>query len=162
MEVVVTLCPHCNVPPPITHLVLSLSFFPPFLILTTMAPRSTRPNSRSNIPVTRKHGESDPNEPPKKRKTRQGKGGSDNERMAQDTVNIECKVENIVNIERSGRRAARRTTKATYVFLSLFSFFYYHFYFFLTNGYIFCYSKPLSPKTRRLRHSQVVVNPSLG
>jgi hypothetical protein len=42
-----------------------------------MAPRTARPHSRSSAPVTRKRGESDPNEPPKKRKTRHSKGGSD-------------------------------------------------------------------------------------
>ena len=116
-----------------------------------MAPRSTRPNSRSNAPVTRKRGESDPNEPPKKRKTRQSKGGTDDESMAQDTVNIERKVENTVNVERSGRRAARRMTKAWYVFLSLFSFFIIiTFTFFFTNGYIFCYSKTTVAKNKEV------------
>ena len=69
---------------------------------TTMAPHSTRPNSRSNARVTRKRGESDPNEPPKKRKTRQSKGASDDE----PNVVVEDN-----NIERSVEKPARRTRK---------------------------------------------------
>jgi hypothetical protein len=76
-----------------------------------MAPRSTRPNSRSNAPVTRKRGESDPNEPPKKRKTRHSKGGSDDDR----------KVEDDGEDERNVGKSARRTKKGRYVdFLDLF------------------------------------------
>ena len=44
-----------------------------------MAPRSTRPNHRSSAPATRKRGESDPNQPPKRRKTRQSKGETEEE-----------------------------------------------------------------------------------
>jgi hypothetical protein len=38
---------------------------------------STRPNNHSSAPTTRKRGESDPNVPPKKCKTRHSKGDSD-------------------------------------------------------------------------------------
>ena len=89
-----------------------------------MAPRSTRPNSHSNAPVTRKHGESDPNEPPKKRKTRHSKGGSDNDR----------KVEDDAEVERNVGKSARRTKKGRYVDLSTFfllsSLFFFVFFFF--------------------------------
>ena len=44
-----------------------------------MAQRTTHRHSRSSAPVTRKRGESDPNEPPKKRKTRHSKGGESDE-----------------------------------------------------------------------------------
>jgi hypothetical protein len=58
-----------------------------------MAPRSTRPQSRSSAPVTRKRGESDPNEPPKKRKTRHSKGESDevDERKEGEGASVEVK-----------------------------------------------------------------------
>ena len=153
MEVVVTLCPHCNMPLPITHLVLSLSFFPLFSHLNHHgSPLYSSQLSFQHTSNTQR-GESDPNEPPKKQNTRQSKGGSDDE----------CKVENTVNIKRSGRRAATRMTKAQYVFLSLFSFFLLSLLlFFLLTVIFFVIVKPPSPKTRRLRHSQVVVNPSLG
>jgi hypothetical protein len=57
-----------------------------------MAPRSTRPNVRSNAPATRKRGESDANEPPKKRKTRHSKGGSEDNRDGEDVDVIEREV----------------------------------------------------------------------
>jgi hypothetical protein len=66
-----------------------------------MAPRSTRPNSRSNAQATRKRGESDPNEPPKRRKTRQSKGGSDEESKAEDDGNVE---RNVKKPARSGKK----------------------------------------------------------
>ena len=56
-----------------------------------MAPRSTRPNVRSKAPATRKRGESDPNVAPKKQKTRQSKGSED-ERKAEDTDNVDREV----------------------------------------------------------------------
>lgn len=59
------------------HVTLS-SYHP---ISPIMAPRSTRPASRSApAPLsTRKRGESDANEPPKRRRTRHSKGGSDDD-----------------------------------------------------------------------------------
>jgi hypothetical protein len=71
-----------------------------------MAPRSTRPNSRTNPPVTRKRGESDPNEPPKRRKTRNSRGATDDEREAGEDDDEQRKVV----------KGARRVVKARYVF----------------------------------------------
>ena len=48
-----------------------------------MAPRTTRQKPAS-ARITRKRGESDPNEAPKKRKTRHSKGGSDDKRKVED------------------------------------------------------------------------------
>ena len=71
-----------------------------------MAPRLTRPNVRSSAPATRKCGESDPNVPPKKRKTRQSKGGSDEDRED------ERKDDDTDNHDREVGKRARRGKKA--------------------------------------------------
>ena len=78
-------------------------FFPPFSYDSTiMAPRSTRPNSRSSAPATRKRGVSDPNEPPKKRKTRHSKG---------ETDEVDETKEGDVQVQRGTGKAARRGKK---------------------------------------------------
>ena len=68
-----------------------------------MAPRYTRPNSRSSAPTTRKRGESDPNEPPKKRKTRHSKGGSEEVDERREGEGVE--------VERGAGKATRRGKK---------------------------------------------------
>ena len=127
----------CNPLPSLHPLVVSTS--------TTMAPRSTRPNSRANAPVTRKRGESDPNEPPKKRKTRQTKGGSD----------VEDDAELVPNAGKSGRR----TKKGRYVLSSLF---FFVFFYILLTDYYFDIEKLLGPKKSKYRRSRAVVGPFPG
>ena len=72
-------------------------------LLSSMAPRYTRPNSRSSAPITRKRGESDPNEPPKRRKTRHSKGGSEEVDERREGEGVE--------VERGAGKAARRVKK---------------------------------------------------
>jgi hypothetical protein len=81
-----------------------LKFPPLFLNTIIMAPRSTRPHSRSSAPATRKRGESDPNEPPKKRKTRHSKGEVDEDDETKDGASVQ--------VERKTGNAARRGKKA--------------------------------------------------
>jgi len=69
-----------------------------------MARRSTRPISRSKAPATRKRGESDPNEPPKKRKTRHSKGEMDEVDESRD-------VADPLPVKLGGGKASRRVKK---------------------------------------------------
>jgi hypothetical protein len=63
---------------PPTPSTLCQTLCPTTLSSKPMPPRrGSRASKRPN--TTRKRGESDPNEPPKKRKTRQSKGGSDDD-----------------------------------------------------------------------------------
>jgi hypothetical protein len=52
-----------------------------------MAPRTTR--LRSNAPATRKRGESDPNKPPKKSKTRHTEEASEDEHMEEEDIDLD-------------------------------------------------------------------------
>src|SRR5271156_4503339 len=69
-----------------------------------MAPRSTRPISHSKAPATRKRGESDPNEPPKKCKTRHSKGEMDEVDESRD-------VADALPVKLGGGKASRRVKK---------------------------------------------------
>src|SRR5271168_1492137 len=82
-----------------------------------------RPNSR-NAPVTRKRGESDPNNPPKKRKTRHSKGGSDSERKAGVDDEVEPRVE----------KPGRHSKKSRYFFFHCFFLSFFAFFFIFPYG----------------------------
>jgi hypothetical protein len=97
------------------------------LTSTTMAPRSTRPRNRSNAQATRKRAESDPNAPPKKRKTRHSKPDSDD----MDIDQIEGgTVEANRGEGKSGRRAKKAGRYVPSFFLFCF-FLSFSFFFFL-------------------------------
>ena len=70
-----------------------------------MAPRTTRPHSRSSALVTRKRGESDPNDPPKKRKTRHSKPDS-------DEMEVDERGGGTAEVKRGEGKSGRRAKKA--------------------------------------------------
>lgn len=71
-----------------------------------MAPRTTQPHNRTSAPATRKRGESDPNNPPKKHKTRHSKADSNDMDVEEhEGGNIEVKNREVQ--VKSGRRAKK-------------------------------------------------------
>lgn len=76
-------------------------YFQPLPALLTMSPRSTRTHNRTSAPATRKRRESDPNERPKKRTTRQSKGEPDEQDESKEG-----------KVERGARKGTGRNKKA--------------------------------------------------
>ena len=90
-----------------------------------MAPRTTRPYNRTSAPATRRHGESDPNDPPKKRKTHHSKTNLDD-------IEVDEREGGSVEVKRGEGKSGRQGKKTgRYVpspfpalFFTFFSFFF--------------------------------------